>query len=186
MTRVPRPAERPSEAAQSAVAPDRCLACPATADFAAKTPLRWPWHPTPTRSRNPVYEIPPRPPTRAAKVPNWYLDLNLIIKYWEGASRVYHHTAPINMIYGLYQALRCLTGEGLEHVYARHRAAHEELVAGLHGLGLELLVEPSCRLPMLNAVKVPAGVNEAAVRQALLADHDIEIGAGLGPLAGKV
>lgn len=124
--------------------------------------------------------------SRTDKVPNWYLDLSMIIKYWQGASRVYHHTAPINMLYGLYQALRCIVEEGLERVFARHRAAHEQLVAGLAKLGLEMLVEPGCRLPMLNAVKVPAGVDEAAVRKALLLEHDIEIGAGLGPLAGKV
>ncbi|TVR48532.1 MAG: alanine--glyoxylate aminotransferase family protein [Puniceicoccaceae bacterium] len=123
---------------------------------------------------------------RTSKVPNWYLDLSLISNYWEGAKRAYHHTAPINMIYGLYAALRVILEEGEEAVFARHRAAHEGLVAGLDQLGLELLVEPACRLPMLNAVKVPAGIDEAAVRSRLLADHAIEIGAGLGPLAGNI
>jgi alanine-glyoxylate transaminase/serine-glyoxylate transaminase/serine-pyruvate transaminase len=123
---------------------------------------------------------------RQTKVPNWYLDLTMIIKYWEGTSRVYHHTAPINMLYGLYQALRCIVDEGLPEVFRRHRAAHEQLVAGLADMGIEMLVSPESRLPMLNAVKIPAGVDEAAVRKTLLQEHDIEIGAGLGPLAGKI
>jgi alanine-glyoxylate transaminase / serine-glyoxylate transaminase / serine-pyruvate transaminase len=124
--------------------------------------------------------------SRATKVPNWYLDLSMIIKYWEGATRVYHHTAPVNMLYGFCQALQCIVCEGLENVFARHRQTHEQLVAGLAELGFEMLVEPSCRLPMLNAVKVPEGGDEAAVRKTLLTKYDIEIGAGLGPLAGKI
>ncbi len=123
---------------------------------------------------------------RTRKVPNWYLDLTLIVAYWEGAKRVYHHTAPVNMLYGLYAALGLILGEGLEAVWARHRAAHEQLVAGLAELGLSMLVEPAARLPMLNAVLVPDGVDEAAVRARLLAADAIEIGAGLGPLAGRV
>jgi alanine-glyoxylate transaminase/serine-glyoxylate transaminase/serine-pyruvate transaminase len=123
---------------------------------------------------------------RKNKVPNWYLDLSMIVNYWEGAKRAYHHTAPINMIYGLYAALRRVLDEGETAVFTRHRAAHERLVAGLGSLGLEMLVTPSARLPMLNAVKVPAGVDEAAVRARLLREHQIEIGAGLGPLAGKI
>ena len=123
---------------------------------------------------------------RSSKVPNWYLDVTMIVNYWEGAKRAYHHTAPINMIYGLYQSLLCLTSEGLDAAFARHRAAHDRLVTGLEKLGLEMLVAPQCRLPQLNAIRVPAGVDEARVRSRLLTDHKIEIGAGLGPLAGKV
>lgn len=123
---------------------------------------------------------------RTTKVPNWYLDLTMIINYWEGAKRAYHHTAPINMLYALSQALDIILDEGLEQVHARHRAAHEQLVSGLGELGLEMLVEPQSRLPMLNAVKVPDGVDEARVRTELLNDYRIEIGAGLGPLAGKI
>jgi alanine-glyoxylate transaminase/serine-glyoxylate transaminase/serine-pyruvate transaminase len=123
---------------------------------------------------------------RETNVPNWYLDLTLITSYWEGAKRSYHHTAPINMLYGLYQALQCIVDEGLDAVFARHRQAHEQLVSGLAELGLEMLVQPDARLPMLNAVQVPGEVDEAAIRKALLEDHDIEIGAGLGPLAGKI
>jgi alanine-glyoxylate transaminase/serine-glyoxylate transaminase/serine-pyruvate transaminase len=123
---------------------------------------------------------------RQTKVPNWYLDLTLITSYWQGAKRAYHHTAPINMLYGLYQALRCIVDEGLEAVFARHRQAHAQLVSGLRELGLEMLVEPMFRLPELNAVCVPEGIDEAAIRKALLEQHDIEIGAGLGPLAGRI
>lgn len=124
--------------------------------------------------------------SRKSKVPNWYLDLSLIIDYWQGNKRSYHHTAPINMLYGLYQALSVIISEGLEAVYRRHAEAHEALVAGLSQLGLGMLVEKPYRLPMLNAVKVPDGVDEAAVRGKLLEEYDIEIGAGLGDLAGKV
>ena len=123
---------------------------------------------------------------RAAKVPNWYLDLTMIIDYWEGKTRTYHHTAPINMLYGLYQAVGLILDEGLDAVFERHRSNHERLVSGLAELGLEMLVAPECRLPMLNAVRVPGGVDEAAVRQKLRMDHLIEIGPGIGPLAGKI
>jgi alanine-glyoxylate transaminase/serine-glyoxylate transaminase/serine-pyruvate transaminase len=123
---------------------------------------------------------------RSTKVPNWYLDLTMIINYWEGAKRAYHHTAPINMLYGLYQALHCILEEGLDAVFARHQQMHEYLVSQLASLGLSMLVDKSCRLPMLNAVCIPDGVDDARVRQALLQHHQIEIGAGLGPLAGKI
>lgn len=123
---------------------------------------------------------------RQTKVPNWYLDLSLIVDYWEGAKRAYHHTAPINMLYALRAALMAVMEEGLETVHARHLENHRRLVTGLEKLGLSMLVEPESRLPMLNAVQVPEGVDEAAVRSRLLTEHDIEIGAGLGPLAGKV
>jgi alanine-glyoxylate transaminase / serine-glyoxylate transaminase / serine-pyruvate transaminase len=123
---------------------------------------------------------------RKAKVPNWYLDLSMIVNYWEGARRAYHHTAPINMLYGLYRALGLILDEGLEAVFDRHRKCHERLVASLASMGMEMLVAPGHRLPMLNAVKIPDGVDEGSVRQTLLGDHGIEIGAGLGPLAGKI
>ena len=123
---------------------------------------------------------------RATKVPNWYLDLNMIANYVGGASRVYHHTAPINMNYALYQSLYDLLEEGLENVYARHAQAHKLLAEGLNKLGLELIVDESCRLPMLNAVKIPEGVQDAPFRSKLLNEHKIEIGGGLGNFAGKV
>ena len=124
--------------------------------------------------------------SRSSKVPNWYLDMNMLIQYWDGANRVYHHTAPINMLYAFYQSLLLIHEEGLDSIFSRHLSAHHQLVAGLEKMGLEMLVEPDCRLPMLNAVKTPQGVDEAAVRKALRQTHKIEIGAGLGPLAGKV
>lgn len=123
---------------------------------------------------------------RKSKVPNWYLDLSMIVNYWEGNTRAYHHTAPINMLYGLYEALFCVLNEGLENVYTRHHQSHLALVKALDSLGLEMLVEPAFRLPMLNSVKIPHGLDEAQIRKQLLQEHQIEIGAGLGPLAGKI
>lgn len=123
---------------------------------------------------------------RRSEVPNWYLDMNMVIQYWEGKKRVYHHTAPINILYSLYQALLMIFEEGIEKVFERHLKAHQKLVAGLEAMGLEMLVPPEHRLPMLNSVKVPEGVDEAAVRNALRNEHLIEIGAGLGPLAGQI
>ena len=123
---------------------------------------------------------------RKTKVPNWYLDLSMITQYWSGKARVYHHTAPINMLYGLYQACYSILEEGLENVIQRHKDMHELLVSELKTLGLELFVEESARLPMLNAVKIPEGVDDAGVRVRLLKDYHIEIGGGLGPLAGKI
>jgi alanine-glyoxylate transaminase/serine-glyoxylate transaminase/serine-pyruvate transaminase len=123
---------------------------------------------------------------RKSKVPNWYLDLSMIVNYWEGAQRAYHHTAPINMLYGLYQALFDLLEEGMENVFARHRGGHLSLVESLKPLGLDMLVDEAYRLPMLNAVVIPEGVDDAQTRKRLLTEYDIEIGAGLGPLAGKI
>jgi alanine-glyoxylate transaminase/serine-glyoxylate transaminase/serine-pyruvate transaminase len=123
---------------------------------------------------------------RKTKVPNWYLDLTMIMNYWGGATRAYHHTAPINMLYGLYQALYLVVEEGEEKVYKRHMDTHLRLVEGLGKLGISLLVDESCRLPMLNSVIIPEGADDAGVRNALLKEHKIEIGAGLGPLAGKI
>lgn len=122
---------------------------------------------------------------RKSKVPNWYLDLTLISKYW-GTDRVYHHTAPVNMLYALYESLSLILQEGLENIFQRHRDNHLELVKGLRELGLDMLVEERCRLPMLNAVCVPEGVDETAVRRCLRSEFRIEIGAGLGPLKGRI
>ncbi len=123
---------------------------------------------------------------RKTKVPNWYLDLTMIINYWDGDTRAYHHTAPVNMLYGLYAALGVILEEGKEQVFARHRQTHEYLVEGLEKLGLAMAVSPESRLPMLNAVTIPEGTEDARIRQQLLKNYDIEIGAGLGPLAGKI
>ena len=123
---------------------------------------------------------------REKKVPNWYLDLSMIVKYWEGQKRVYHHTAPVNMLYALYQSLFVILQEGLDQVYQRHLDNHKVLVAGLERLGLKMVVETQYRLPMLNSVYVPEGIDEASVRKELRERDRIEIGAGLGPLAGKI
>jgi alanine-glyoxylate transaminase/serine-glyoxylate transaminase/serine-pyruvate transaminase len=124
---------------------------------------------------------------RRQKVPSWFMDLNLVLEYWGGAAkRTYHHTAPVNSLFALHEALVLLREEGLERAWARHRLGHEALKAGLACLGLEFLVREDARLPQLNAVRVPAGIDEAAVRQRLLQEFNLEIGAGLGPLAGKI
>ncbi|NOY63430.1 MAG: alanine--glyoxylate aminotransferase family protein [Gammaproteobacteria bacterium] len=124
---------------------------------------------------------------RKSKVQSWFLDLNLVMGYWGGgAKRVYHHTAPVNLLYGLHEALVMLHEEGLENAWARHQRNHLALRAGLEAMQLELLVAENARLPQLNAVVVPDGIDEARVRQLLLADYGIEIGAGLGALAGRV
>lgn len=123
---------------------------------------------------------------RKNKVPNWYLDINMLTSYWEGQSRVYHHTAPINMLYALNQALFLILEEGIENVFQRHLENHKLLVAGLEGMGIRMLVEPEYRLPMLNSIHLPEGVDDAEGRRRLRQDFKIEIGAGLGPLAGKI
>ncbi|BAE53252.1 pyridoxal-phosphate-dependent aminotransferase family protein [Paramagnetospirillum magneticum] len=125
--------------------------------------------------------------SRKTKVQSWFLDLTLLTAYWGGgAKRTYHHTAPVNALYGLHESLVMLHEEGLDAAWSRHRAMHEALKAGLEAMGLGLLVAEQSRLPQLNAVTVPEGVDEAAVRAQLLARFGLEIGAGLGALAGKV
>lgn len=122
---------------------------------------------------------------RREKVRSWYLDVSLIANYW-GGDRVYHHTAPINMTYGLHEALRLILEEGLEASFARHRRNHEALKAGLAAIGIEYATQAGHALPQLNAVRIPAGVDDAAIRKALLERFNIEIGAGLGAFKGKV
>jgi alanine-glyoxylate transaminase/serine-glyoxylate transaminase/serine-pyruvate transaminase len=123
---------------------------------------------------------------RKHKVQSWFLDMQLIMGYWGGDSkRAYHHTAPVNDLYALHEALLMLQEEGLEAAHQRHRRNHEALVAGLEAMGLAMVVAPEYRLPQLNLVAIPAGVDDAAVRGALLSEFDLEIGAGLGALAGK-
>jgi alanine-glyoxylate transaminase/serine-glyoxylate transaminase/serine-pyruvate transaminase len=122
---------------------------------------------------------------RKTKVQSWYLDVNLLSAYW-GQERVYHHTAPITMNYGLHEALRLVLEEGLENRWRRHEQNQHLLRQGLAKLGLEIVSQAGHQLWQLNAVGVPAGVDELAVRKELLAGHNIEIGAGLGPLKGKI
>ncbi len=122
---------------------------------------------------------------RKSPVVSWYLDMSMVSSYW-GADRKYHHTAPINMIYGLREALRIIAEEGLEDRFARHMLNHRALVSGIEGMGLSMLVPEGERLPMLNAVQIPEGADDLKVRKALLNDFGMEIGGGLGDLAGKV
>ena len=124
---------------------------------------------------------------RKTRVQSWFLDLNLVMGYWgEGARRAYHHTAPVNALYGLHEALVMVREEGLENAWARHASNHERLRAGLEEIGIHFLVDEAHRLPQLNAVLVPEGIDEAEVRRRLLEEYSLEIGAGLGALAGKV
>ena len=124
---------------------------------------------------------------RQTKVQSWFMDLTLVMGYWgEGAKRAYHHTAPINALYALHEALLILQEEGLEKAWERHRKNHLALRAGLEAMGLSFIVKEADRLPQLNAVTIPAGVDDATVRGRLLNEYNLEIGAGLGALAGKV
>jgi alanine-glyoxylate transaminase/serine-glyoxylate transaminase/serine-pyruvate transaminase len=122
---------------------------------------------------------------RKSKVQSWYLDLSMIEKYWSN-ERVYHHTAPISMNYALHEALRMVLEEGLQAAWQRHRRVHETFIREMRKLELEPAVAESLRAPMINAVKIPDGVDDAKVRQRLYDDFNIEIGAGLGPLKGKI
>jgi len=124
---------------------------------------------------------------RKTPVQSWFLDLSLLTSYWGGGSkRSYHHTAPINALYGLHEALLILLEEGLEKSWARHASHHKNLRAGLEKLGLSYAVADEVCLPQLNAVNIPKGVDDAATRTRLLQDYNLEIGAGLGPMAGKI
>jgi alanine-glyoxylate transaminase/serine-glyoxylate transaminase/serine-pyruvate transaminase len=124
---------------------------------------------------------------RQSAAQSWFLDLKLMLGYWEGeGKRAYHHTAPINPLYALHEALCILQDEGLENTWQRHRSQHEALKSGLEKLGLQLSVPEAERLPQLNAVTIPEGVNDASVRSTLLKEYNLEIGAGLGESAGKL
>src|SRR4051812_10484350 len=123
--------------------------------------------------------------SRKEKVRSWYLDVSLIANYW-GGDRVYHHTAPINMTYALHESLRLVLEEGLENCFARHRKNHLALKAGLAAIGIEYATQAGRELPQLNAVRIPAGVEDVAIRKGLLERFGIEIGAGLGAFKGKV
>lgn len=121
---------------------------------------------------------------RKSKVQSWYLDTSMLRNYW-GSDRAYHHTAPINMNYGLHEALRIVLEEGLEARFARHAENHGALKAGLNAIGIEYSVVEGIQLPMLNSVLIPAGADDAGVRKQLLNEFGIEIGGGLGPMKGK-
>ncbi|MGE5838425.1 MAG: pyridoxal-phosphate-dependent aminotransferase family protein, partial [Deltaproteobacteria bacterium] len=121
---------------------------------------------------------------RKKPVANWYLDMSLLKNYW-GADRKYHHTVPINMIYGFREALRIVMEEGLEARFARHLLNHRALVAGIEAMGLSMIVPQPERLPSLNTIRIPDGVDDLKVRKTLLKDFHLEIGGGLGKFAGK-
>ena len=125
---------------------------------------------------------------RKTQVQSWFMDLSLVMGYWDGGNgaRAYHHTAPVNALYGLHESLVMLLEEGLDASFARHRAMHLKLRTGLEDLDITFLVAPEHRLPQLNAVNIPDGIDEAAGRKFLLETFGLEIGAGLGTLAGKV
>ena len=122
---------------------------------------------------------------RAKKVQSWYLDMNMVGKYW-GSERTYHHTAPISMNYALLEALRIINEEGLERRYERHHRNHRALVAGIEAMGLSMLVEKPYRLWSLNTVNIPSGIDDVKVRKKLLEEYNLEIGGGLGNLKGKI
>lgn len=123
---------------------------------------------------------------RKTKVQSWFLDLSLVRSYWAGARRAYHHTAPVSAMFALREAYRLVLEEGLENRFARHRRNHELLKRELEALGFEFPVQPDYRLPMLNAVKIPEGMDEAALRRRLLDEYNIEVGGGLGQFAGRI
>ena len=123
---------------------------------------------------------------RKDKIHSWFMDMNLLLGYWGATTRTYHHTAPTNSLFALHEALLLIREEGLENSWARHTRHHLALKAGLEAMGLRFLVEEQYQLPQMNAVYCPEGVDEAAVRRTLLAEFSLEIGAGLGPLAGKI
>lgn len=124
---------------------------------------------------------------RSSKVQSWFMDLNLVLGYWgSGAKRAYHHTAPVNALYGLHEALVILQEEGIENAWRRHQRNHQALRAGIEAMGLEFVVDEAQRLPQLNSVSIPEGVDDAAVRGRLLQEYGLEIGAGLGPMAGSI
>ncbi len=123
---------------------------------------------------------------RTTPVQSWFLDLSLVKNYWAGAKRAYHHTAPISQIYGIREAYRLVLEEGLEARFKRHQETHEHLRDGLEALGFSYLVDKEYRLPMLNAVYLPEGVEELPIRKKLLNEYNIEVGGGLGAFAGKL
>jgi alanine-glyoxylate transaminase/serine-glyoxylate transaminase/serine-pyruvate transaminase len=124
---------------------------------------------------------------RKSPVQSWFLDMDLVMGYWgQGGKRAYHHTAPVNSVYALHESLRILYNEGLQAAWQRHDDMHQALKTGLEGIGLEFVVDEAYRLPQLNMVSIPRGVDDAQVRGQLLNEFGLEIGAGLGELAGKV
>ena len=123
---------------------------------------------------------------RKDKIHSWFMDMNLLLGYWNATTRTYHHTAPTNSLFALHEALLLIREEGLENSWARHMRHHLALKAGLEAMGLEFFVSEKYQLPQMNAVRCADGVNEEEVRRTLLTEFGLEIGAGLGPLKGKI
>ena len=123
---------------------------------------------------------------RKDKIHSWFMDMNLLLGYWGASTRTYHHTAPTNSLFGLHEALLLIREEGLENCWGRHKRNHTALKAGLEAMGLRFLVNEKYQVPQMNAVFCPEKINEAEVRKTLLNEFGLEIGAGLGPLAGKI
>jgi len=125
---------------------------------------------------------------RDDKIKSWFMDMNLLLGYWGATNRTYHHTAPTNSLFGLHEALLLIREEGLENCWARHLRHHTALKAGLEAMGLRFLVKEGYRLPQMNAIRIPDEIQprEAEIRKRLLTEFNLEIGAGLGPLAGKI
>lgn len=117
---------------------------------------------------------------------SWFMDLGLVLGYWNAGKRTYHHTAPINPLYGLHESLVMLKEEGLENAWARHALNHRALKTGIEAMGLQFFVDETQRLPQLNAISIPQGADDAEVRKRLLNEYQLEIGAGLGEMAGKI
>ncbi|MGF1825993.1 alanine--glyoxylate aminotransferase family protein [Vibrio splendidus] len=123
---------------------------------------------------------------RQTPVQSWFLDQSLVLGYWSGeGKRSYHHTAPVNSLYALHESLVLLKNEGLDNAWSRHYAMHQDLKVGVEALGLKFVVDEESRLPQLNALYFPEGIDEAKIRTQLLEEYNLEIGAGLGSLAGK-
>jgi len=123
---------------------------------------------------------------RKDKIRSWFMDMNLLLGYWNAGARTYHHTAPTNALFALHEALLLIREEGLDNCWARHQRHHVALKAGLEAMGLEFLVKEEYQLPQMNAVLCPEGVDEAQLRTRLLTEFGLEIGAGLGPLKGRI
>lgn len=123
---------------------------------------------------------------RKDKVHSWFMDINLLTGYWQQGTRTYHHTAPTNSLFALHEALVLIQEEGIENTWARHKKYHDELKAGIYQLGLNMFVKDEFQLPQMNAIVVPNIIDDLPTRQKLLAEYNLEIGAGLGPLAGKI
>jgi alanine-glyoxylate transaminase/serine-glyoxylate transaminase/serine-pyruvate transaminase len=123
---------------------------------------------------------------RKDKIHSWFMDMNLLLGYWGAGTRTYHHTAPTNSLFGLHEALLLIREEGLENCWGRHKRHHTALKAGLEAMGLKFLVNEKYQVPQMNAVFCPEKINEAEVRKTLLSEFGLEIGAGLGPFAGKI